>query len=75
MTNPNHLPYASRLAPAQHDVVDLALLHLPPLEQAGQLQPQVRLGLLQGVHQQGDWVVGPALQPLGGWKVLLLMFR
>ena len=70
-----NLPYASRLAPAQHDVVDLALLHLPPLEQAGQLQPQVRLGLLQGVHQQGDWVVGPALQPLGGWKVLLLMYR
>ena len=75
MTNPNHLPYASRLAPAQHDVVDLALLHLPPLEQAGQLQPQVRLGLLQGVHQQGDWVVGPALQPLDGCRVLLLMYR
>ena len=64
-----HLPYASRLAPAQDDVVDLALLHLPPLEQAGQLQPQVCLGLLQGVQQQRDWVVGPALQPLGEWKV------
>ena len=64
-----HLPYAPRLAPSQHQVVHLARLHRPPLEQAGQLRAQVRLGLLQGVEQQRHRVIGPAFQPLDGCKV------
>ena len=61
---PAYLPDAARLAPAQDDVIHLAGLNLPPLQQARLLQPDVGVRVLEGVQQKGYGVVGPALKAL-----------
>jgi hypothetical protein len=57
-------PDAAWTAAAQDDMVHPLVGELAPLEQRGQVQPQVRLWSLEGVKQQRHGVVRATLQAL-----------